>query len=240
MGCGESRDHGDEEDYLKSIELALGFSLHNVRYLDRYIRKYASDNFMNLYQYRLIGQKLGLQLTSSSGARTAEIYFSSLLHYQGTYSRTLLLLLAIMHGSGQASDRARLLFEIFDEELNEVIDVNDKNTLVANMIKIAIEQVDTLVNYELLDKKPAAELRDYLGKVNSMRDQVDKELKNVLFPDETKITLPSLLRIIKDPNAARLLTSSGIRTFALELYRKKTAAPAPENKPIRSKASASK
>jgi hypothetical protein len=239
MGCGDSRDHGEEEDYLKSLELALGFGLHNVRHLDLYIRKYASDDDMNPNQCRLIGQKLGLQLTSSSGARTAEIYFSNLLYYQGTYSRTLMLLLAIMHGSGQAADRARLLFEIFDLELTERISVSDMNTLVTNMTKIALEQVDILVNYEMLDKKPAAQLREYLRKVNSMSAQVDKELKKLLFPDENALTLTSLLRVIKDPQVARLLTSSGIRTFALELFRQKTAAPPPENKPVRSKTSAS-
>lgn len=239
MGCGDTRDHGQEEDYLKSLELALGFGLHNVRHLDLYIRKYASNEDMNPNQCRLIGQKLGLQLTNSSGARTAEIYFSNLLYYQGTYSRTLMLLLAVMHGSGQASDRARLLFEIFDLELTERITVSDMNTMVSNMIKIALQQVDILVNYELLDKKPAAQLREYLRKINSVYAQVEKKVKKQLFPDENLLTLPSLLRIITDPNAARLLTSSGLRTFALELYRQKATPPVVENKPIRSKTPAS-
>lgn len=224
MGCGDSRDHGDEEDYLKALELALGFSAHNVRHLDLYIRKYASDDDMNSNQYKLIGQKLGLRLSSSSGTRSAEIYFSNLLYYQGRYSRTLLLILAIMHGSGQTADRVRLLFEVFDEELTGKMGVGDVSTLVATMTQISLEQVDILINYELMDNKPAAQLREYLRKVTSMSSRVKKELKTRLFADDNNLSLTATLRAIKDPANARLLTSSGIRSFALELYKEK-----PEN-----------
>jgi len=221
MGCGDSRDHGEEEDYLKSLEMALGFASHNVRHLDLYIRKYASEDDMNSNQYRLIGQKLNLNLSNTSGTRSAEIYFSNLLYYQGKYSRTLLLILAIMHGSGQASDRARLLFEVFDRELIGRVSVGDVSTLVSTMTQISLEQVDILINYELLEKKPAAQLREYLRKVTSVSTKAEKELKKRLFADDNSLTLAAMLRAIKDPGNARLLTTSGIRSLALEIYRSK-------------------
>ena len=213
------------------LEEALGFSQHHVSHLDFYIRKFASDDRMNKNQYKLIGRKLALQLTNSPNTRGADLYYSNLLFYQGEYSRTFLLILAIMLGTGSSADRLRLLFEVYDTELTNKMTVSDMNELVQTMRLISLEQVELLVSYELLEKKPAAELKEYLRRIMLVADHVEKEIKRLLFRGDKHRKFDAVLQAISDPQVARLLTTTGIRTLAIEIYKEKTGTQDSDSKP---------
>ena len=228
MGCGDSHSDGpknddEEEAHLRELEAALGFQQHSSKHLDLYIRKYASSEDMNKNQYKLIGQKLNISLQNSEKLRTAAIYFSDLLFYKGIYDRTRLLIVAIMMGTGFAEEKAKLLFEIFDTEVRQEIQIMDATLLVSVMAKVSIEEVERLVSYEVLSALTTKKLQAYLAKINSVLTDVEKRMQETLFNGKDTHRLEGFVKAVSTQNGARMLSSRGIRKLAVEIYEEKVA-----------------
>lgn len=219
MGCCE---HGflnssEEERLLRGKEEYLGFSSFMCTDMDLYVRKICAKPHLNKNQFQVLMEKLNTADKSPEKDTAALCFFRSTLYYQGEYDRTLLLILVVLYCRGSYLDRARVLFDIKDDQLRCEITSVEAHTLAHFMVEIALSGAFSLIFEESMGKEPALLLNKYKSSLSKVFGRVEAALSNMLTGKKSICRLEDLLETAKNPSLGRLLTAVGLRELACEL-----------------------
>ena len=219
MGCCESGSlHSSEEErLLRGKEEYLGFSSFTCIDMDLCVRKICSKQHLSKNQFQVLMEKLNTAAKSPAQDTAALCFFRSTLYYQGEYDRTLLLILVVLYCRGSYQDRARILFDIKDEQLHYEINSVEAHTLAHFMVEIALSGAFSLIFEESMGKAPALLLNKYKASLSKVLGRVESTLSSMITGKKSNCRLEDLLEKVKNPSLGRLLTAVGLRELACEL-----------------------
>lgn len=115
----------------------LGFSKHNSTFIDQIIRKYSAHSLINERQLELIREALGIATANYEHyTRITEAYQK--LRGPNGIKLQLFLILGVLAGQGTDHEKARLLFEAYDEHYIEEISEADLGVLVTDLLFVVV------------------------------------------------------------------------------------------------------
>ena len=119
MGCNESRQKPSEEKAIALAESGLGFSLTEATKFDMVVRKNSKNNMVNSPLLQRIATALKLKTSDYVNHIKISAYYNKLKDESGEIPAKDLLIIGILLSLGLPSTKARLLFQIFDEDATE-------------------------------------------------------------------------------------------------------------------------
>ena len=157
MGCFESRA-GNEEALLLA-ETRLGFSEHSVDKINTTIRKFSHKSKVNQAQLERICHQLSLTIFPLTFHTQA--FLNALRKADNAFSLKELLVIGVCLGSGTTYDKAALIYQIFDEYLeNSIEKARVSGEILKTLSKISIEVMPNLIRGDkdyflnLFEKQP--------------------------------------------------------------------------------------
>ena len=124
MGCGESRQKPSEERAIILAESGLGFNLSESSKLDMLVRKNSHNGTVNPSQLQRISNALKVQTKDYGNYVKITSFYSKLKGESGDIPVRDLLVIGILLSLGSPSAKARLLFQIFDEDATERLTID--------------------------------------------------------------------------------------------------------------------
>lgn len=220
-----------EEKLLREQEAYLGLTSFLCIELDLHVRKICSQSHLSKNQFQTLLEKLNTAAKSPRDSSAALCFFRSVLYYQGEYDRTLLLILVVLYGRGSDQDRARVLLDIKDEQLNFEISSIEAHNLAHFMVEISLKGVFSLVFEESMGQEAVSLLKAYKSSLSKVRSRVETALSALLVDRHGRCRLEDLLEKVKTPSLGRLLTAVGLRELACEMIESGRQSENPEPSP---------
>lgn len=143
------------------------------------------------------------------------LYMTSMLLNRGLCDRNEIIVAACLFGQGTVEERYRVLFEIGDLDFEGFITYQNAVNIARIMVKVAIESVPMLVNFDVLKKKENVEMKAYIKMLKRASEATVFCILKEIFPDEKGIcSLSVVFERLKDSKTAEFMTTTGIRSAA--------------------------
>lgn len=142
MGCFESRVNIEEA--LNLAEAKLGFADHSVDVIYTTIRKYSHKSKVNQAQLERISNQLSLTIFPVTFY--TQNFLNALRKPDETFALKDLLVIGVFLGGGNAKEKAKYMYEIFDDFLEDSIErTRISGEVLKTLSKICIEVLPHLV-----------------------------------------------------------------------------------------------
>lgn len=142
MGCFESRVNTEEA--LNLAEAKLGFADHSVDVIYTTIRKYSHKSKVNQAQLERISNQLSLTLFPVTFY--TQSFLNALRKPDDTFALKDLLVLGVFLGEGDVKEKAKYMYEIFDDFLEDSIErTRISGEVLKTLSKISIEILPHLI-----------------------------------------------------------------------------------------------
>lgn len=123
MGCIEFRFKSSVEKSIIEAEDALGFSLIKVRVIDLTMRKYSHSEKINPLQLQKIATILKIHILDYDKYTGIQSTLNKLQAETNKSNLRDLLVIGILLGQGTLTEKANLMFQVFDVTLEETIEI---------------------------------------------------------------------------------------------------------------------
>lgn len=216
MGCSDSKeDLTPEEIAIINGELRLLYQQYTVTDVDLVYRKYSKGGQVNLNQWKDISNKLKIAIYTSPVAPEIQALFDS-LKTDNLYSLQDLLVLSIYLSIGTSQDKARLLFEAYDDSDDKLLSKSDLQKLSGFIIEIAVEKTHPLVRSNDLNEITPEDLTKFIQKLRPVKNKGKQELLKVFMGgdiSQQSVSMDKFVENLTTPSTVQLLTFQGIRKF---------------------------
>jgi Ca2+-binding EF-hand superfamily protein len=214
MGCISSRDPSSEDSPFKKTEELLRFGAsHSFRH-DAVFRKYSSNGQLNSRQFKDAVDILYLSTTNRKHLESVEEFWR-LFVVGEHYKLGRLLILGLLLGQGTSKEKAKLLFEIFDEDATHTIDAKGVTSMVQELFVVAVELLPKLT----LKAETVTE-KHYIENLKVTRASVLEEVTKLILGKVADVTKAKFISVF-DTNSVlkNLVTSGGFRTYCYKIYK---------------------
>ena len=116
MGCVQTKEICNEENNMILFEENLGYHLQVSTEVDSVFRKYSSNGYLNSAQFRRACNILGITSINTEESNKIEAFYQKLQNDKSLYPLKDLLVIGVLLSDGNARDKSRLLYEIYDED----------------------------------------------------------------------------------------------------------------------------
>ncbi|CAG9329717.1 unnamed protein product [Blepharisma stoltei] len=123
MGCLSSRSHSSIEATLVENEKFLGFCQLDAEVTDSIIRKFSFNRKINCSQLSKIAESLNIHIEDYDAHANITKMYNRLKNSDNEILMRDLLTIGILLSKGRNITKATLLFQIFDETLEEEIEI---------------------------------------------------------------------------------------------------------------------
>lgn len=207
---------GAEEKSVIVAEEGLGFSEVNVTRVYSIIKKYSSNGTSNHKHLQRIGEVLGLQITNEAPHSKIETFYRKLSNKEGFYPLKDLLVVGILLAQGTVEEKARLIYQVYDETLTNSLPVSVLNTTMLKDLAYMSAQV-----FPLLVTNDQTPFSNVLKNEKYMQDLAKISEAAVLkvfsnFSRFNTIDEDSFVYVFKRIADGTLMTSTGWRMFMME------------------------
>ncbi|OMJ91397.1 hypothetical protein SteCoe_6081 [Stentor coeruleus] len=204
MGCIEGR--ADTEEQLKEAEANLGFKDLPVDLINTTMRKYSFRSKINQAQLERINYQLKLSIVPPNFY--VQAFLNSLRKSDGTFSLREFLVLGVLLGKGLSEEKASIMYQIFDEMLEDSIERNRLTGEVFKTIsKISIEITPHLIKHN----------KEYITKLLEKQSMTIKSVIN-RFPENLIVcNEKDFIKYMCFIENGNLLTTSGWRAYSFTL-----------------------
>lgn len=217
MGCMNTRELSEEEVNLTNVEAHLGFKKSHAIRLVAVFHKYASHEKLSVPQFKDAAEVLGLNTKSRSDLTNVEDFYKLLRSpADNTYSLEDLQIISLLLGQGDASEKAKLLFEFGDVDATHVMNDHKFQETMMKVFKITI---DTLPMLSLKPHTPTRESQ-YIDRIKPTKSKVIEELRKLVFKGKSSIEKGNFIEEFRTSEIlGHLLTSHGFRSFCLKILK---------------------
>lgn len=219
MGCSmNGREEGKEETLIRDQEESLGFSKLKSAIVDKYFRKYSYEGAISLNQWRDIVFYLKLNTVNTHQYPSIEKFYQN-FKVDGVMQSKLVHLLAVMLSRDKHSEKATLLFQIYDEHNTAVLDIETVKLMVKQMVNLSINQLPALAILR------ETQLIFYINLLQSVSSELTESVFKRFTFENTPGEIPkelSLTRFLSNimlQKTCTLLEPSGLREHGLGIYR---------------------
>ena len=122
MGCVETKSASEETAVLVA-EKGLNFHLQQSIRVDAIIRKFSSNGKINVSQLGRIAEILNINIYNNPPYTKIEDMFRKLVSSDGLYELKDVLVIGILLSDGKPDIKARLLYQVFDDDLSNRIPI---------------------------------------------------------------------------------------------------------------------
>ncbi|OMJ87860.1 hypothetical protein SteCoe_10346 [Stentor coeruleus] len=167
MGCFTSRnDITPEETAVMDFESLLGYSDLSPSHLDKIHRKYSYNGKISENQWKDICDTLKLAPSKIEASQHINNYYDKYRSGENAFALNELLVLGILLSKGKPGEKAKLLFEVYDEKGLGELDLSQIHDLLSVMVKIAIELNPQVVVKDGVNGVSIQDLTKYFEKLN--------------------------------------------------------------------------
>ena len=216
MGCASSKeDLTPEEVALINGELRLQYQQYSVNDVDLVSRKYSKGGQINSNQWKDISNKLKISIYSEPVPPEIQGLYDS-LKLDNSYSLKDLLVIGVYFSSGTSQDKARLLFEAYDESDDKILNKGELQKLAGFIVELAVEKTSKLVVEEDPNKFSKDNLARFLQDLRAVKNKGKQELLKVFMGGDLALQSVSIDKFVENlttPSTLQLLTMQGIRKF---------------------------
>jgi hypothetical protein len=218
MGCGASREVlSDEESYLVAYEHELLYNTQTSSQVDLVFRKYSYDNSLNTSQLTKAAIKLGIRIDNIGTCNQIKPLYTGLKTPADRTPLQSLLLLGVLLSQGDPSEKAKLLFEIYDRMSQEVIKAAVVESLVMDLYETAIIKLSDLVGSQI-NSSEAGHTKQYLAKIDHIKSVAGKKLTEAIVGHAPTINKAEFIATLSSSRLRTVLTSSGFRGYFFNEY----------------------
>lgn len=218
MGCTDSHSKLMEEEIaILNQEQVLGFKANFVTRIDFVMRKFSRNFELNARQFEDVVKALNLVATNRGKSTKIVSFFESFKMPNQSYDLRLLLLTGVLLGYGRASEKAKLIYEIYDVENSHSLTVKDIEQIVNDMFEIAVNRLPTLVTANQGEVDPI-KVRTYIDKMNFRVKNCKAKLLVTLSEGNENITRDAFVGVLSSTEYQVLTTSSGLREYFYRVY----------------------
>lgn len=211
MGCMNCSRVNREEACITEASDLLGFRNKHAKEVDSIIRKYSSDIVINDQQFTALAKHLQLAVNT----RTAPL-FERLRESNGNYDRRSLIVLGVLLSSGLSGEKAKVLFEAYDNEHSSVISVQEVDAMLDAMTSIAAALLPELVTAD-------SEVKAYSLAIQGSSPELKQEIKRDSVEGDT-VKKHRFIMSMSQLHGGQLVHAGGLRSYLYVLSKKKAKA----------------
>jgi len=218
MGCGSSRkDLIQEEKAIVAMEYELHFVKHSCSYTDFILRKYNKQGFINSSHWGGVVSSLKIRDNQSVVCPNLQKFYEQ-LKSNDLLPLNQVLVLGILLSSGTPYNKARLLFEITDEDNAGSVSVETISGLLELMLDLSINKLPILVS-DLAVPKPQVSEQDVLKYQDKLQSLLPRALPMLLgavcgtVDKEASVSKKYFCEKFQKEEIGELTTPSGIRSW---------------------------
>jgi Ca2+-binding EF-hand superfamily protein len=185
MGCITSRnDISPEETVVMDFETLLGYSTLSPSHLDKIHRKYSYNGKISDNQWKDICYTLNLAPNKIEASQHISNYYDKYRTEDNSFALNELLVLGILLSKGRPGEKAKLLFEVFDENASGGLGLGQIHELLSVMVKVALELNPQVVVKDGVSDVGAQDLMKYFEKLNKGKEvAIEMAEKEILGKD---------------------------------------------------------
>jgi hypothetical protein len=214
MGCTSS-DRAQltpEEITLVTQEHELNYATQSVTQVDLVFRKYSHNGSLNVSQVHKAATVLGIRTENFSTFNRIKAFYDSLQLQDFTPLKTLLLL-GVFLAKGSLVDKARLLFEVYDQLMTEEVEVA---TIVEDLFEVAVKRLPTLLGTNRTSDVTSAKL--YLAKIEHVKAAGVLKLTKAIAGEAPKVSKKHFVATVSSDSLKQVLTPEGFRAYFFAEY----------------------
>lgn len=219
MGCAYSRDKTPEEERtLITFERTLQLYRKSATSVDLTFRKYSYKDEVNLSQLSEACAQIGIQRRSTEASPNVEVFFTELCNESGKYPLKRLLLLGVLLCSGTPQEKARLLFEIYDDCDRGVLDGPAVKQMAEDLFELSVNLLPILVPSQRRGDHDPIKVKYYRDKILYRSAKSKEMLRLVLIGGSASVGRDTFTACLSCDDRRRLLSASGIRDFCYKYW----------------------
>ncbi|OMJ69781.1 hypothetical protein SteCoe_32396 [Stentor coeruleus] len=216
MGCTDSKDNlTPEELAIMNGELSLMYQAYQASDVDLIYRKYSNDGVVNISQWQNVSSKLKISAYSIPTSPKIQKFYDS-LKSENKYKLRDLLVIGIYLTTGKSIDKARLLFEAYDENDTKVLSKGDIQQMTSFIVEVAVEKTCVLVQDDDPNNVQPEDMAKFLQKLRVVKNKGKQELCKMFLggdPALTELNMEKFVENVTMPSTVQLLTFQGVRKF---------------------------
>lgn len=176
MGCATSRykEYLDNELRIIETESRIGFSKLHSDKIDTIYKRFSVASKMNITQFMMASAQLNLNILSLENPDSALYKFFHLFKENTQFSQRKLSTLGVLLGKGDAKEKARLLFKIYDVVKDNTLEDSEIHQMISDVMFVSLNALPKLAVFSLKDREKIEDLEKFNRKLKS----VSKTIKN--------------------------------------------------------------
>lgn len=216
MGCTDSRsDLTEQELAITQREASLGFGSNEVVKTDFILRKLSHQRAINPTQ--LADACKTLNLTTPDTSIPVRALYDLMKVDADNYSLKSFLLLGVLLSYGATADKARILFEIYDNSCTHCIDSFTVRQMVEDLYQLTVLQLPILVIADAPIFEPSQVL-GYIEQIKFRGERGKEKLANSILEGNIQIQQAAFIDFFTRDSSVQLLFTWGIRDFLFKVY----------------------
>jgi hypothetical protein len=214
MGCVSSNRSQlcAEETTLVTLEHELNYHTQSASQVDLVLRKYSSNGSLNVSQLHKAAIVLNIRTENFSTFNQIKPFYDN-LQTQGFTPLKTLLLLGVLLAQGSLVDKARLLFEVYDQLMLEEVEVV---TIVEDLFDVAVKRLPTLLGTKGNSEVTSAKI--YLAKIEHVKTAGVSKLTKLIAGEAPKVSKKHFVTTVSSDSVKQILTPEGIRAYFFSVY----------------------
>lgn len=214
MGCTCVRESiPKEEEAITLMESQLEYFKNSCIQVDHIIRKYSTTSIINPSQWADICDHLELKTENNLVSPKVEDFYASIKLPNGDFELKTLLILGIFLSNGMSRQKARLLFEIYDEKNSDFLDKSQISELLDKIKGIIVDKLPILVHNSTNPPSSSQNVIRYSQKVSRAFNFGKGKLMEMIFGDKSQVNVRDFAILFDNEENGRILAPYGFRLY---------------------------
>lgn len=196
MGCTHTHpDLSEEEVLLTSWEEVLGFCPHDVRKIDLLIRKHSFGKYIHKNHLNAVIKSLKLLEMNDTQHPHVQDFYKMYETGEGYLFQEFLVTGILLSAKPQAK-KAKLLFEAFDKNAEDVLSGEKLGDMFKMIADICVDYVTMLFSDR--DELRRSKVQSYIGRLRSSKLNFVSKMVNKLLAGKSQVSKIDFENILKE------------------------------------------
>ena len=177
------------------------------------------ENKLSLFQVRTVFKKLGLSKSLLEDRDSSFYQFMVSMREAKLYNLSKLLLAGLLLASGRLSDKAKCLFDHFDEDGNGLLDAEELTRIVTAIFEVSVMHAPMLALVPESDLGLSElELQQYQHLLNSHKQEFVADHTALIVNKDKYVTKDLFVTIVLNGELKSLMWTAELRECVCRLY----------------------
>jgi hypothetical protein len=222
MGIQDSRlKYNFDENTIDAAEKGLGIHKLNAKVMVEKLKGFSNNGFVNRNKLVYLAQKYSIHIDNYENHIKITDMFNSL--GRDNNQSNYLLLIVILLGRGNPNTKTKLLFKMFDPELQGILSEEQVDKMFRMIYWASAEKLPELVSESKVDEGDLQRHEDYLLKLSSSRCLAHEDFMKRIMKNSHEIDKATFVERFTSVNKGDLSNSIGFRLYLKSFEGKATA-----------------